>query len=278
MGVPEVPVVDAEAHQRYCLLLENHLRDFYGRTLGRPPDSVDTAIRLRLSRVRGETFAKLVDDYVGLAGRHLLDVGSGWGELVLSCLTLGANARGIEPNAELVKISRLLLTSHGYSEVVDVGTGEDLPFADGSFDIVTCQQVLEHVQDLHRTISELVRVTRTGGFIVVSVPNYLFPYEGHYMMKWFPLTPKPIGKLVLRAAGRDPDFLVNHVNYTTYPMMMRLWKKHNLVIRDLTRERLVAGQHKHQLYRHRLLRQLAIRLSLFPNLTWLLEKVDSAGR
>ncbi len=48
----------------------------------------------------------------------------------------------------------------------------DLPFASGSFDLVICSEVLEHVPDHGRALAEISRVTRPGGRLVLSVPRY----------------------------------------------------------------------------------------------------------
>jgi len=52
--------------------------------------------------------------------------------------------------------------------------GYNLPFPDGHFDIVTCVDVLEHVEDYHRFLGELLRVARKGVFI--STPNRRLEY------------------------------------------------------------------------------------------------------
>jgi SAM-dependent methyltransferase len=48
-----------------------------------------------------------------------------------------------------------------------------LPFADASFDIVVCSEVLEHVEESRTAVSELVRVLKPGGDLVVTVPRFL---------------------------------------------------------------------------------------------------------
>lgn len=48
-----------------------------------------------------------------------------------------------------------------------------LPFADGSFDIALCVEGIEHVVDRHRTLSELRRVLRPGGRLLITTPNLL---------------------------------------------------------------------------------------------------------
>jgi ubiquinone/menaquinone biosynthesis C-methylase UbiE len=48
---------------------------------------------------------------------------------------------------------------------------EDLPFEDGCFDLVICNQVLEHLKNDQRTIENLVRVTKQHGYILIGIPN-----------------------------------------------------------------------------------------------------------
>jgi ubiquinone/menaquinone biosynthesis C-methylase UbiE len=57
-----------------------------------------------------------------------------------------------------------------------VGDGEQLPFADGFFDLVFCTQVLEYVADPHIVIAEIRRVLRPGGFLLLSAPS-MFPRD-----------------------------------------------------------------------------------------------------
>ena len=61
------------------------------------------------------------------------------------------------------------------------GSVLDLPFGPGEFDLVACTQVLEHIEDDGRAADELVRVTRRGGYLLVTVPHPPAPWEesGH---------------------------------------------------------------------------------------------------
>jgi len=63
-----------------------------------------------------------------------------------------------------------------------VSAGEDIPFADASFDVVLSHEVIEHVRDDRRSIEELLRVTRRGGRVLLFCPNRWYPFEthGHY--------------------------------------------------------------------------------------------------
>jgi SAM-dependent methyltransferase len=77
-----------------------------------------------------------------------------------------------------VELARAVEASDRATGVVQA-VGEWLPFGDGIFDLVFSHEVLEHVSDDRACVGEMARVTRSGGRIVVFVPNRLYPFETH---------------------------------------------------------------------------------------------------
>src|SRR5437660_4881431 len=59
------------------------------------------------------------------------------------------------------------------------GSGEDLPFASESFDVVTMIEVLEHTHCDTKVLAECFRVLKPGGLLVLFVPNKFYPFESH---------------------------------------------------------------------------------------------------
>ncbi len=104
------------------------------------------------------------------------------------------------------------------------GVGESLPFAAETFDVIVSNQVLEHVQSPKKVIQEAYRVLKPGGYFFLTYENYLSFYEPHYRVRWFPILPKPIGSMYLKAIGRDPTFLREAITYTTYPVVRRIFR------------------------------------------------------
>jgi SAM-dependent methyltransferase len=103
----------------------------------------------------------------GLTGRYL-DVGSGKGEL----LSLFADRF---PKLELFACdySDQLMKRPGQNvELVDLNH-EPLPFPDQQFDVVTCSETLEHLENYWRVLREIFRVLRPGGMVILSTPNVL---------------------------------------------------------------------------------------------------------
>ena len=83
---------------------------------------------------------------------------------------------------------------------------ERLPFRDGTFDVVYCFSVIEHVASVEATVAEMVRVTRRGGVIYVHTPNAWSWCEGHYKVFWAPFLPAAAGTR-LSDAARPPHRL-----------------------------------------------------------------------
>ncbi|MBA2614788.1 MAG: class I SAM-dependent methyltransferase [Actinobacteria bacterium] len=104
---------------------------------------------------------------------RLVDVGPGTGSLLEELRGLVPAAVGVESDPTARELAR----SRGL-EILD-GTAAELPFADGSVDLVTAFDVLEHVPDDEAAARELRRVLRPGGSAVVSVPAYRWLWSGH---------------------------------------------------------------------------------------------------
>lgn len=112
-------------------------------------------------------FAKYIDTLTDHAqGGPVLDVGCGVGQVVEALNQSGVHALGVDishPNIERALARGV--TCQCYD-------GKRLPFEDGHFTAVGAFNVLEHVDDPSGFLDELVRVTRPGGMVVVSSPNF----------------------------------------------------------------------------------------------------------
>ncbi len=168
-----------------------------------------------------------LDEYAPLRGKKLLEIGSGYGSNLATCIAdFGADGYGIEPSGEGFgsgfMASQKLLQANGIDpERVTNAFGESLPFPDESFDIVYSANVLEHTQDPEQVLREGMRVLRTGGRLFVEIPNFLSYFEGHYMVVMPPVFWRPmLAWWVKLAFRRDPAFV-----YTLQTKINPIWAR-----------------------------------------------------
>jgi SAM-dependent methyltransferase len=102
---------------------------------------------------------------------RLLDLGSGRGSNLALLPDLADAVVAADVSLDALEESRSHYGDRGSISYV-VLPGHGLPFADSAFDVSVCTEVLEHVDDPLVTAAELERVTRHGGYLFVSTPNY----------------------------------------------------------------------------------------------------------
>ena len=128
------------------------------------------------------------------ANASVLDAGCGSGR-TLEELSPYGDVYGIELDPGAADVAR----ARGRGEV-QIGRLEELPWEDGSFDLITCLDVIEHTPDDRVTLRELRRVSRPGGFLLVTVPAYQGLWSTHDVANHHY---RRYSRSRLRAAARD---------------------------------------------------------------------------
>ncbi len=103
-----------------------------------------------------------------LDGLTALDVGCGGGVLCEPLARMGAAVTGLDAAAENVAVARAHAATMGLSIDYRAGAVEEM---DGTFDIVTCLEVIEHVADLTSFVGALAERLAPGGLLLFSTPN-----------------------------------------------------------------------------------------------------------
>jgi 2-polyprenyl-6-hydroxyphenyl methylase/3-demethylubiquinone-9 3-methyltransferase len=106
-----------------------------------------------------------------LAGLRVLDVGCGGGFLAEEFATLGCRVTGVDPSSASIDAARAHAARRGLRIDYRVAAGEELPAPDAGFGLVCCCDVLEHVSDVDRVISETARVLESGGLYLFDTIN-----------------------------------------------------------------------------------------------------------
>ena len=103
-------------------------------------------------------------------GGRALDLGCGTGVLTLALARRGLATVGIDHSEEMLVLARQKLAAEGLGAELSTGDVRELPFGDASFDVVTCQGLLHHLEDLRPCLQELDRVLKPGGSFFLSEP------------------------------------------------------------------------------------------------------------
>jgi 2-polyprenyl-6-hydroxyphenyl methylase / 3-demethylubiquinone-9 3-methyltransferase len=104
-------------------------------------------------------------------GLRVLDVGCGGGLLAEEFARLGCTVTGVDPSRESLEVARTHAQEKGLDIDYREARGEALPFADGEYPAIYCCDVLEHVDDVGRTIAEIARVLEPGGVFLYDTIN-----------------------------------------------------------------------------------------------------------
>ncbi len=175
----------------------------------------------------------MIRQWSDLSGR-ILDNGVGLGTYLEAFGRVNPDGLRIGLEVEFERAVEALPRADG----ILLGAGEELPFADDSFDLILSNEVLEHVADDRACAAEMARVTRPGGRIVVFAPNRWYPVEQHgiYWRGEYKFGNVP---LVNYLPDSLRDRLAPHVRTYSAGGLRRLF--HGLPVRELHYSRIFGG-------------------------------------
>lgn len=134
-----------------------------------------------------------IDGHAAISGKKVLDVGCGGGILAESMARRGAEVMGIDMGEAPLQVANLHKMESGVEVEYRRTTAEALAAeVAGSFDVVTCMEMLEHVPDPGSVIAACARLVKPGGKVFFSTINrnpksYLFAIVGaEYLLRMLP--------------------------------------------------------------------------------------------
>ena len=129
----------------------------------------------------------------GLSGKSALDVGCGGGILAEAMAAAGATVTGIDLSDKALAVAQLHQLESGvavdYRLIAAEALAAERP---GSFDVVTCMEMLEHVPQPASTVAACAKLAKLGGLVVFATINrnlkaYLFAViGGEYVLRLLP--------------------------------------------------------------------------------------------
>jgi SAM-dependent methyltransferase len=136
---------------------------------------------------RGEHLFQALKSYLPPRGRYL-DVGCGMGGFVVAFAKHGFTVRGIEVDRERLALAEQNCLDHRIHRAVTLGdildhrTVRNL----GTFDVITCIDVIEHVSDVSLALRHMTILLNPGGILVLEIPNkhslHFVGSDGHFQL------------------------------------------------------------------------------------------------
>jgi ubiquinone/menaquinone biosynthesis C-methylase UbiE len=117
-------------------------------------------------------------DWIGqlnlLSGSRVLEVGCGAGRLAMALVERGLHVQARDANEAMVEQARRNAAQLGSAHQLDVKVGNvySLAFADNSFDLIVAVGVFPWLDDAELAIQEMARVTRPGGYLLLTAANW----------------------------------------------------------------------------------------------------------
>jgi ubiquinone/menaquinone biosynthesis C-methylase UbiE len=114
-----------------------------------------------IGRLIADTQERVIAGFLEpLAGRTILDVGTGTGRAAIALAARGAAVTGVDASAEMLAVAERRAKEAHVNVTFARGDAHGLAFAAQSFDAVVCLRVLMHTPDWRRSLAELCRVAR----------------------------------------------------------------------------------------------------------------------
>jgi 2-polyprenyl-6-hydroxyphenyl methylase / 3-demethylubiquinone-9 3-methyltransferase len=135
------------------------------------PPSGDHVFLFKLNPLRFEYFDRFLPDW---QGTKVLDVGCGGGYACEYLARRGAEVVGTDIMADSLEQARGHARQEDLTIAYHLCTPERLPFEDSTMDAVTCFDVLEHIENKERTLREIHRVLKPGGWLFCDTFNKTF--------------------------------------------------------------------------------------------------------
>lgn len=126
-----------------------------------------------------------------VTGKKVLDVGAGTGRLSVPLFQRGADVTALDINEQMLKV----LSKKAPRIPTIIGDAEDLPFPEGTFDLVVSTFLIVHLKDPMRFFDEVYRVLKDGGRFIVTNIN----------QKNSPIIKTRIGEIIIESYYHHPE-------------------------------------------------------------------------
>jgi 2-polyprenyl-3-methyl-5-hydroxy-6-metoxy-1,4-benzoquinol methylase/uncharacterized protein YbaR (Trm112 family) len=201
------------------------LREHWRRS-GKPEELAE---RFVVADVSARTTAYLAEIERGRGaelrpGNAFLEVGCGSAGLAAPAARRGCRAVASDLSMRWLVLAKKRLAEEGIEDVQLVCcAAEDLPFAEGAFDVVAASDVIEHVASSEDLLAGCQRVLRRGGMLFLATPNrFSLSLEPHVRLWGVGWLPRPLAKAYVEAVRRTS---YDHVRLLSARSLRRILRR-----------------------------------------------------
>jgi len=174
----------------------------------------------RNAEAKAERIIKIISSHKNMKTAVVLDDGCGYGYNSLEFAKHAKKVFAIDINKKAVSNCIKLKKKHNCRNLFfQQEDGERVSFEDNFFDIVISYQVLEHVSNQKKYLSEAHRILKPGGLIYLAVPNKLSPIEVHFKIPFMGIMPGFLADAFAKARGAKKFDVHSHTFHGTEKML-----------------------------------------------------------
>jgi hypothetical protein len=165
---------------------------------------------------RGKATATTLQRYGSLQGKDYLDVGCAYGGFLVAFGQHGARVQGMDVDPALLKLAQVNLTEQRVKAPLHQldATGSEMARFHNSLDVITCNDVIEHVDDPEALVRNLANSLRPGGLLYLEIPNKDYPpyivEDGHFRLFGITLLDHDDARAYYAALYPDNPYTVGH--------------------------------------------------------------------
>src|SRR5215813_3271004 len=141
------------------------------------------------------------------------DIGCGAGTQSFLWAELGHNVHGLDVNQPLLELAHRRAQEQGRLIDFQLGSATRLHWANESMDVCLLLELLEHVTDWERCLSECARIIRRGGMLVLTTSNRLCPFQQEFNLPLYGWYPNFLKRYFERLAVTTRPQLANYAKY-----------------------------------------------------------------
>lgn len=210
----------------YAKLLDETMQDIKQRDKGRYILYKEYCL---LCLKRGRQCVSILDKLMDISGKEVLDFGCGHGGFSVAFAEAGAKVTGIDANNNNLKMAKLLAEDIGVNVNFIFDEEYCNSFLSNSYDIIICNDVIEHVDSFKRLAQSHSRLLKDNGLLYLVAPNRFsilnFFSDGHFNLVGPSLMSRRMGELyIVKMRKIEKNYSVNrHLGWH------EIWRLYNNV-------------------------------------------------